>query len=858
MFIGRSIIILLLMYLSPNAGYSQAQNDYDEISVTLSVPRIGSWEMPAIIKEQSAYLPVKELFDILQIKNSPSAGLDSIKGFFINPKANYLFDKINDRIVCEDKIFNLKPTDLIRFENNLYLKSDYFGQIFGLECIFNFRSLSITINTKLELPAIREMQLEQMRRNITKLKGDKKADTIIKRKFSMFHLGMADWSIINFKQSEGFNYTRITANLGAVIAGGEATMYLNYTSGQPFDLKQQYYRWRYVDNDNSAFRQVTAGNIFVQPTASVYGAITGIQITNTPTTYRRSFGTYRISNTTEPGWMVELYVNNVLINYTKADASGFYTFEVPLVYGNTVVKLRFYGTWGEERSSEQNISIPFNFLPVNQFEYSLSAGIIDDDQKSRFSRVNFNYGLGSHITVGGGMEYLSSVSAGKSMPFLNTSLRVGSNLLISAEHTYGVRSKAIISYRLPSSLQFEVNYTKYVPGQTAIRSGKAVGNNYIEDRKAVLFMPFRTKKFSGFSRFSISQLTVPKLKYTTAELLLSGMVSGINTNLTTSAVYSDPSHPLVYSNLAMTFRLPKGIRVTPQAQYEYKGKKFSMMKCELEKNLWNRGFMILGYENNIAYKTNNFSLGIRYNFSFAQTSFSISQNNGAASYIQSARGSLIYNDRSNNLKFTSQSNVGRGGLVVMPFLDFNCNGKRDPGEPKASGLKLRINGGRLEHNKRDTTIIITGLDAYTNYYVELDKNSFDNIGWQLRKSTMNVVIEPNHFKLIEVPVAVVGEVSGTVYTQNNKGINGLGRVIVNFYNADSTLVGRTVTESDGYFSFVGLVPGTYAVEIDGAQLLRLNMSSFPIKLPVTIKLNRDGDIIDGLKFIIKANASSKN
>ena len=850
--VTRAFIILLFIHFIPGPGYSRAENNYDEISITLSVPRIGSWEMPALIKGQSVYLPVKDLFEILQIKNAASANGDSVKGFFINQKANYLFDKTNDQITYGEKVIKLKPEDMIRSENNLYVKSDYFGQIFGLECVFNFRSLSVIINTKIELPAIREMQLEQMRRNITQLKGDKKADTTIKRNFSWFHLGMADWSVINFKQSQGISYSRVATNLGGIIAGGEATLYLNYTGGQPFNLKQQYYRWRYVDNDHKAIRQFTAGNIFVQSTASVYGVINGIQVTNTPTTYRRSFGTYRLTNTTEPGWLVELYVNNVLVNYTKADASGYFTFEVPLVYGNTAVKLRFYGPWGEERTREQNISIPFNFLPVNQFEYTLSAGIIDDDQKSKFSRLNLNYGLGSHITVGGGMEYMSSVSAGKAMPFINTSLRVGSKILVSAEHTYGVRSKALVSYRLPSSLQLEVNYTKYVPGQMAIRSGKSVSNNYIDDRKAVLFMPFRAKKFSGFSRLSFSQLTVPHLKYTTAELLLSGMAAGINSNFTTSAVYSDPQHPLIYSNLAMTFRILKGIRVTPQVQYEYKEKKVSMMKCELEKNLWHRGFMLLGYETNRTYKTNNFSLGVRYNFSFAQTSFSVSENNGIASSIQSARGSLVYNDMSNKLKFVNQSNVGRGGLVIMPFLDFNGNGKHDADEPKAAGLKVRINGGRLEHNKKDTTIIISGLEAYTNYFVDMDKNSFDNIGWQLKKTTMNVVIEPNHFKLIEVPVAVVGEVSGTVFSQDDKGTKGQGRIIVNFYKGDSTLAGRTITESDGYFSFVGLTPGNYTAVIDKTQLNKLNMIAVPGILPITIKINKEGDVVDGLKFIIKS------
>jgi len=188
-----------LIIFSSGIAYTQTKNDsYDEISVLLNVPRVGNWEMGALIKGQEAYLPLKDFFEVLQIRNSSPENSDTIEGFFIYPNAKYLIDKTNDRIVYQNKIFPLKPNNLIRWENNLYLKSANFGEIFGLDCIFNFRSLSITVNTKLELPAIREMQLQQMRKNISQLKGEKKADTTIKRKFSMFHLGMADWSVLNY------------------------------------------------------------------------------------------------------------------------------------------------------------------------------------------------------------------------------------------------------------------------------------------------------------------------------------------------------------------------------------------------------------------------------------------------------------------------------------------------------------------------------------------------------------------------------------------------------------------------------------------------------------------------------------
>lgn len=871
----RTGIVLLLLLFTITTGFSQPGNsfkppivaynpgdtsyeyhdpedDYEEISVTLTVQRIGSLEMPAVVYGQKVYLSIKELFDFLKIKSTPSAGFDSVAGFFINPKATYLIDKTNNKIVYGDKAFTLKPNDFIHTPTTLYLKSDYFGQVFGLECVFNFRSLSVTLSTKIELPAIREMQLDMMRRNISQLKGEKKADTIIRQSFPLFHLGMADWSVTSTHETGSGSNTRANLGIGAVIAGGEANLSLNYNSDETINLRQQFYQWKLVNNDHAALRQVTAGKIFAQATSSVYAPVIGIQVTNTPTTYRRSFGTYTLSNTTEPGWMVELYVNNVLVNYVKADASGFYTFEVPMVYGNSVVKLRFYGPWGEERTSEKYVSVPFNFIPLHQFEYNVTAGIVEDNWKSRYSRAALNYGLSRRITVGGGVEYLSSVTSGQTMPFVNASLRLGPHILVSGEHTYGVRSKGIISYRLPSNVQFDLNYTRYDKEQTAVMF------NYLDEKKIVLSMPFRGKRFTAFSRFTLNQFTLPynkilkiKTKYTSAEFLLSAVVSGVSSNLTTYAILSDPDNPLVYSNLSLTFRLPAGIRFRPQAQYEYRQKAFSVIKGEVEKRLFNRGFLNVAYEKALVNGSlNSITVGLRYNFSFAQTFFSASQNHRSVATTQSARGSLMYDGKTNYLGANNQTGVGKGGITVLPYLDLNCNGRREPGEPKAFGLKLHTNGGRIEHNTGDTIIRITGLEAYTSCYLELEKGSFDNIAWQIRTPTLSVAVDPNRLKLIEVPVAVVGEVSGKVLLIENKGASALGRIIVNVYNRDSNLVARMLTESDGFFNFIGLAPGEYTASVDAVQLAKLRMtSSFPLSFKIL--QSREGDIINNLEFTLR-------
>ena len=69
---------------------------------------------------------------------------------------------------------------------------------------------------------IREMRQEEMRKNLTRLKGEVKADTAIGRTYPMFKFGMADWSVNATEEINGKSDVRLNLALGAMIAGGEA------------------------------------------------------------------------------------------------------------------------------------------------------------------------------------------------------------------------------------------------------------------------------------------------------------------------------------------------------------------------------------------------------------------------------------------------------------------------------------------------------------------------------------------------------------------------------------------------------------------------------------------------------------
>ena len=837
-------------YNSPEPGGP----GYDETSIFINVQRVGGMEMPGVIKNRVLYLPVTNVFDFLKIKNTPSIDLDSVTGYFIDASAVFCIDNLHDRITYRGKVIELGPDDMIRTESNLYLKQDFFSSVFGLTASFDYSNLTVKVSASFDLPAVKEMQLEQMHQNIRRLKGDMKADTLIRRSYPGFSMGTADWSLTSTQKSDGSSDLRASLGLGALIAGGEANVFLNVNKGEAFNDRQQFYQWRFANNDFKAFRQVTLGRILTQSTASVFDPVVGVQVTNTPTTYRRSFGTYKLSKITQAGWTVELYVNNVLVDFTKADASGFFSFDVPMVYGNSVVKLRYYGLFGEMRTVEENITIPFNFLPKNEMEYSVSAGLVQDGRNSRFARGSVNYGLSKKITIGGGSEYLSSIDTGKHMPFVNASMRVTSNLMLSGDFTVGVRARGMLTYRMPGNTQLELNYSKYV------RDQKAIIYNYLEERKLIFTMPFRTKSFAAVTRVMLNQIILTdNSNYTTGEWLVSGTYRNISANINTYMInagqYDPPVFdPYFYSNVSISYRFRNGFVLTPQAQYDYKDKKIISFKAEVEKFVFNRGFLNISYEQNFKSKMYSIGAGLRYDLSFARVGIAARKFNDVVSVTESASGSFVYDHKTAYSEFNNKPGVGRAGITILPYLDINGNSKRDAGEPKVSGLMVRINSGRIDYSKQDTVIRLSDLEPYNNYFIDISQNSFENIGWQVRNKTMNVAVDPNQYKLIEVPVVVMSEADGTVMLQSKSGSKGQGRISVCFYRADGTLAGCTTTEPDGYYNFMGLIPGEYTVRPDEAQLKRLNMSVTPASSTITVLPSREGGLIENNDFTLKSNA----
>src|SRR5665648_528930 len=820
---------------------------FDEFPVHVIAEGYSNFYVDAIYGNDGLlYVNIENLFKSLSIPCVVGQNRDILNRFIRNENRNYSINYNTLKIEVGDKLISTK-TGLLKETGALYLESSLFAQAFGIILTFNFRALTIIVKSDFELPIFKQMRIEKMRKNIAKLNGEVLADTIVKRNYHLLKFGTLDWQAASSQAGTGQTVNQFGLGIGTEFLFGEADVSVNYSDQYKFDERQLRYLWHWVDNDKKFIKQAQVGKISSQSISYLKAPVVGAVIRNSPTTVRKARGYYTIQDHTEPNWSVELYVNDILVDYAKADASGLYVFKVPIVYGYTTLKLKFYGMVGEERTEERTMNVPYTIIPKNEFDYSLSGGIVQDSSSSRFGKGEFNYGVNRFITLGGGLEYLSSIPDFPYIPYAKITIQPFSKLILNMEYAHGVKTRGLLNYYFGNNTLLEIDYTKYVAGQLITIF------NAPEERKVKLSLPFRIKKLSGFAKLDYTQLVYKTTSYNRGNVMLSAYYKQFSANSSTQVNWNDQRQPNVISDLSLSYRLKKGFQIRSSAQYNANENKLITCNAAVEKSI-RKGSFSISYRRTISNNDNLFSLNFKYDLSFARTNISAVHNNGNIYTSESAQGSLAFGSGNNNIQTSSHSSMGKGGISIYPFLDLNNNGVFDKGEHLVKLNSVRVSGGHAIFSKKDSIVRIPDLNAFTSYKVEFDDNDLGNIAWRFKKKVYQVLIDPNQFKRINIPVVAVGEVSGMAYLKTDSLLEGIGRILVNFYKKNSSeMVAKTLSESDGYIYYLGFEPGEYLARVDTGQLNNLNFTADPPQIEFTIKTLKEGDIVAGIDFVLSRN-----
>jgi hypothetical protein len=390
----------------------------------------------------------------------------------------------------------------------------------------------------------------------------------------------------------------------------------------------------------------------------------------------------------------------------------------------------------------------------------------------------------------------------------------------------------------------ELDYAKYVEGQ------KVTLFNASEERKAKLSMPFRYKKINGYFRLDYSQLVYDTFNYNYSNLMFSTYYRQINVNASTQINWVSDKDPFITNDLVLGYRLRNNYVLRSSARYNATEATLMSYGADLEKRIA-KGYFSASFQKNILSNDFYLNLGCKYDFSFTRTSVSASQSKRNSSTSISAQGSLAFGAGNGYIHSNNNSSVGKGGILLYPFLDLNQNGIFDKGERLVKLSAVRVNGGRAIFNEKDSIVRIPNLNSFTSYIIEFNDNDLDNIAWRFKHKTYQVLVDPNQFKRIDVPILAMGEISGMAYRNKENELKGIGRILIKIYEKNSDkVVAETLSESDGYIYFLGLKPGEYRACVDPEQLANLKFIADPPCKYFTIKTSEEGDIIDGIDFIL--------
>ncbi len=804
--------------------------------------------MTSYIGGKILYIPVGELFSRLKVDCIFPEDSYIIKGFFVNENTRYSINVSENNAVINGRVITFTRKDFYVTESDIYINSDLYDKIFGINIKFNLRELKAYLTSKEKLPIVTETEKNIQRNLLEQNQRDSiKADFIAPRKRQLLGVGVMDWALFYDHLSPNYDNYSYNLSLGSEILGGDFSAYSSGNNNNLFNSNSFNWRWRYVD-DKKFFKQAIIGNLNLF--SGLLYNLQGFQITNSPPIARRTIGKYKIFDRITPNWDVELYINNEFIAYTKANDNGYFEFNVPLLYGSNYITLKYYGSSGEIRLDERVIQVPFNFIPGGTVEYSISGGNLKTGHHNAFSESSISWGATSFFTVGTGLTYLNAQGVNKFYPYSNASIRVIENLILSANYYHDLKSIMSVSLLFPSQIFSSLSFTKYKENNFFNPL------NYKEERNLTAFIPLTFKNFSASFRVNTSNIISDYFKFilfNSGIFLNYGRLQG---SIMTNAIWSDFDSKYENtdsrSSVSVSYRLMSDLLIRQQTDIDHFSGRVINTGLFLDKSIFRTGWLSLFVFRD--HNKDSYSGGLTFRFDFPSGRYSAgySTDNTKWDLQQSIYGSVGFDQIKGKFVTDNQNMVSRGGLTLVPFIDLNNNDVLDGSErPLQTDFSTKIYTGKQIKSQNKNDFWYVDLDPYNTYRLDVIPVSFDNPMYRPKYQSYAVTVDPNRFKFIPVPVFVSGIISGNVKIKTESSSKGVPNMKMILESADGKQKYEKYTFSDGEYIFDNIPPGKYKLYPENLELIKRSLTTEIEYQSVEVKQLEDGDIIDGIDFNLR-------
>ena len=805
----------------------------------------------------NTFIPVQAFFSSLQINNNKTG--DRISGYYMYSGREYMINLDSREVSFNGKTVKFSKKDFIVIEDEVYMNPKVLAEAFDMEIQVDLGQLSMGLYTEAGTPIEAKVKRENLRDALLeKESGTKQTPLLFKRTKNWLKGEFLDY-FFSSSYSEGAypNYS-YSLNSGSELMGGDFNV--NVSGNESHEISQFDYdiNWRYVFGDNKLLNQVLLGTK-LQSRGIDPHPYTGITLTNAPFEVEGNFGSYTLVDKTIPLSDVELFINNEMVNYTKADDNGNYQFKIPMTYGSNTIELRIYSPDGQLIENNRRIQVPFDYLPQGDVQYYLNIGQ-QNDTKDMIYHGSVGYGLTTWLTNRAGVDFTSTDGKVFANPVFFNSLsgRFLDDYLFNYTFAPELYHRVSLSASYFNLQSFSLRYTKYKQNEiynirkleedAEITAGIPVEMMGI--RMGIQGQGLYEKKIDGENykldvgtNFSVLNFS-PSINYSYTEEK-SQFSTGVRRE-----VRFGVSTPASFLN-GITPDFMSGKYISTVLKYDAVSQRFSNAKISYSSNVTRNARIEVNYSNDLQYDFSSFNVVFRYEFPFAVTN-TIADDK---SLVFNIHGTIGYDNANEDIFTTNRKSVGTGGVAFRMFQDANSNGVYDKDELIVDDIDLKFNQNVTMERNDEGILIASELSPYKEYDIEINPLSGKNPFLQPKFQKFALVTDPNQIKLVEIPFYFSEEVYGSVVAVKDGAEIPLPSVKIHIYNHDNEEDKVITSFNDGTLYYLGLLPGDYTAYVDSGMVAMLGAET-PESIDFTISDDEDADPTKDLNFVLKLDNST--
>lgn len=811
------------------------------------------------IEEGAVYFSLNQLVDITEF---PIEFEDKkAKGWFIKEENNFILDITKNYIEVKNNKLSLNSKEYFYYNDEIYIIEDKLKQWFPLDYTINLNAQYLKLEPLVLLP-FQEKKSREVKRKVALRQNNKKDYEKVIPEYSIFDYPQGDITIdmiangSEFKDEPDVN----TSYSGFLIS--EAGKHTNklFFAGNKDRLTGMRLAGSKLDPENNLFEkgisQYSFGDIASAPLSLINGATLGrgFKVSTYDINRSDSFSRKSFEGNINPGWEVELYRNDQLLDFQTVGSNGRYLFQdVEVLYGENVFKLIFYGPQGQVKEEIQRINVDDNLLKKGDYNYLVSfnqkgKGLFNIGSRNQETLnraiIRGEYGFTKKYTFNSAFaidEYLDTrnqkqTGVFQSLSFVKEVFGFLNNVDLALDYTnfsYALRQNAVTNYNNTNISFSQVFYQNYFnedlarnPDPTKWRGDANINKVLSFKNLKNLSLNFNIAQEVTRSLRKISSITnnfnVVYKGYILANSLTLRKVSDTdetlngNFNIRTNQDNSFLRLGLLYDVIGQNDIL-NAVSFSYQTQTDnsyilrgdvnqsFQGEKITSFNASVNKEYKE---LLFGF--NTSYDTNN-----NYQAGFTIT-FSLNK--------------LPNRD----YDISSQSYSNSGAATAFAFLDDNLNSKFDKGE-EIIDAKFK-KGNRLIEEKDGKITKIQELASNSFSDISIDLLSLEDPLWYPAKEGYSVFARPSKNVELKFPVNKTFEVDGIVNDVDEEGnerpISGLK---IHLINNEGKLIKTVTSEFDGYYMFEKVVKGEYTIIPDEEQINKLFLSQ-----DGNVKVNVDG------------------